>query len=174
MADKKELKDIRPAKGGVKIQKKPRPAQQPKQQAQPKVEQDVKPPAPLESLPPPTDEAVRFMTQLNEAKQGLIDAMQEFNKLLKNRKLAENKSVKENEEEQGVVNQLAVAAIAVESLNPGEGLLGVCILAVRQALALRDAGNALAYEVHQLKEKIAALEGKVGSIENDIYEEPNA
>jgi hypothetical protein len=100
--------------------------------------------------------------------------MQEFNKLLKNRKLAENKSIKENEEEQNAVNQLAVAAIAVENLNPGEGLLGVCILAVRQALALRDAGNVLAFEIYQLKEKIAALDGKIDSIENDIYETPNA
>ncbi len=172
MADKKDLQDIRPAKGGVKIQKKPRPEK--RQQLQPKVVQDVKPDIPVENLPPPTDEAIRFVTQLNEAKQGLIDAMQEFNKLLKNRKLAENRSIKENEEEQSAVNQLALAAVAVEGLNPGEGLLGICILAVRQALVLRDAGNTLAYETYQLREKIVALEGKIVSIENDIYENPNA
>lgn len=100
--------------------------------------------------------------------------MQEFNKLLKSRKLVENRSVKENEEEQNVVNQLAVAAVGVEALNPGEGLLGICILAVRQALVLRDAGNALAYETFQLKEKIATLEGRIDGIENDVYEDPDA
>jgi len=130
---------------------------------------------PVENLPSPTDEAVKFMTQLNEAKQILIDAMQEFNKLLKNRKLAENRSIKENEEEQNAVSQLALAVLGVESLNPGEGMLGICILAVRQALTLRDAGNTLAYEIHQLKEKIVLLEGKINDIESDVYEDnPNA
>jgi hypothetical protein len=173
MADKKDLQDIRPAKGGVKIQKKQRSEKQ-KQQAQPKVIQDVRPDIPMENLPSPTDEAIRFMTQLSEAKQVLIDAMQEFNKLLKNRKLVENRSVKENENEQDVVNQLAVAAIGVEGLNPGEGLLGICILAVRQALVLRDAGNTLAYETFQLKERITTLERRIDGIENDVYESPDA
>ena len=101
--------------------------------------------------------------------------MQEFNKLLKNRKLAENRSIKENEEEQNAVSQLALAVLGVESLNPGEGMLGICILAVRQALTLRDAGNTLAYEIHQLKEKIVLLEGKINDIESDVYEDnPNA
>jgi hypothetical protein len=98
--------------------------------------------------------------------------MQVFNKLLKNRKLAENRSIKENEEEQSVVNQLAISALGVENLNPGEGLLGICILAIRQALVLRDAGNALAYELYQLKEKYTLLENKIKTIEDDVYEKP--
>lgn len=174
MADKKDLQDIRPARGGVKIQKKQRSEKQKRQAQQPKIVQDVNPAVPAEDLPPPTDEAIRFMTQLSEAKQVLIDAMQDFNKLLKSRKLVENRSVKENEEEQDVVNRLAVAAVGVEALNPGEGLLGICILAVRQALVLRDAGNALAYETFQLKERIATLEGRIDGIENDVYEDPDA
>jgi hypothetical protein len=100
--------------------------------------------------------------------------MQEFNKLLKIRKLAENRSVQDNEDEQDIVNKLAIAAVGVEALNPGEGLLGICILAVRQALVLRDAGNTLAYETFQLKERIATLEGRIDSIENDVYESPDA
>lgn len=170
MADKKDPKDVRPAKGGVKIQKKPRPVPQ-QQPQQSKVIRDVRPDVPVGELPPPTDDALQFMARLNEAKQDLIDAMQGFNKLLKNRKLAENRSVKENEEEQEAVGRLAQAAVAVENLNPGEGLLGVCILAVRQALALRDAGNELAYQTSLLEEKIAALGARITSMENDVYED---
>jgi len=154
----------------VKIQKKQRP--KPVKQERPQITQDVKPDVPIETLPPPTDEAIRFTMQLNEAKQVLIDAMQVFNKLLKNRKLAENRSIKENEEEQSVVNQLAISALGVENLNPGEGLLGICILAIRQALVLRDAGNVLAYELYQLKEKYTLLENKINTIEDDVYEKP--
>ena len=154
----------------MKIQKKQR--SKPVKQERPQITQDVKPDMPIEALPPPTDEAIRFTTQLNEAKQVLIDAMQVFNKLLKNRKLAENRSIKENEEEQSVVNQLAISALGVENLNPGEGLLGICILAIRQALVLRDAGNALAYELYQLKEKYTLLENKIKIIEDDVYEKP--
>ena len=49
------------------------------------------------------------------------------------------------------------AAIAMESLSPDEGLLGMATLAVRQGLSLRDAGNRLAYELEQTRRELKAL-----------------
>ena len=114
-----------------------------------------------EELPPPTDEAINIASQLSAANQELMDVMKAFNKLLGDQTLPENKSLKDKQMEQSVVNRLATAAISVENLSPGQGLLGLSILAIRQALSLRNAGNLLAYKLHQVEEKIQLLEEKV-------------
>jgi hypothetical protein len=141
----------------------------------PKIIQDVKLNSPIENMPAPTEDAMKMLTQLNEAKQGLLDAMRDFNRLLGNRTLKENRTIKDNELEQSVVVNLAQSAKMVEQLDLGEGILGLCILSLRQALTLRDAGNGLAYEIQKIKEKITNIENKIQTIESDIYEsvEPN-
>lgn len=88
----------------------------------------------------------------------LMDAMKAFNKLLNDQVLPENKPSKDKENEQNAVNRLASAAINVENLSPGQGLLALSILSIRQALSLRDAGNTLAYKVYQMEEKIQKIE----------------
>jgi hypothetical protein len=107
---------------------------------------------------PPTEEASKLLAQLSVYKQNLVGTMKEFNRLLSIRTLAENKSINEKDNEQSIVNKLAQAALSVEQLSPKEGLLALCILAIRQSLSLRDAGNEMAYKISQLEEKIKTLE----------------
>lgn len=113
--------------------------------------------APQGKTPDPTEDAVKMVARLNEAKQTLMENMKEFNKILNNNVLSENKSVKENEQEQLVINNLVKSALVVDNLNNGEGLLALCVLSIRQGLSLRDAGNRLAYQIDQLKKEIKQL-----------------
>lgn len=100
----------------------------------------------------------------------LVGAMQDFNKLLTDRKLPQNKSIQENENEQNVLGILVKHVLELEELNPKEGLLSMCVLSLRQSLALRDAGNNMAYRVQELNIKLSALENKIKQIEDDVYE----
>ena len=121
----------------------------------PKIIQDVKE---SNSIEPPTEDAIKLMNQLSGVKQKLFDSMKEFNKLLNNRILPENKSTIEKDNEQNVVNSLAQSAMLVEQLSPKEGLLAICILAIRQSLSLRDAGNEIAHRLISLESRISKLE----------------
>jgi len=155
MADRN--KEIRPARG-VKIQPRKTIAETPSQIKPTRVVSNVIPSAPIEELPPPSEDAARVLNELNRAKEGLLVGMKEFSALLKDSKLPENRSLEDKRNEQNVVLNQMHAAGEVEKLSPQEGVLGVAIFAVRQALSLRDAGNRLAYEIYQLAQRIEKLE----------------
>lgn len=138
------------------------PVQKEIKREQPTIISNVKP---QEELQPPSEEATKLMAQMSVYKQNLVGAMKEFNKLLNVRTLVENKSVNEKDNEQNIVNKLAQAALSVEQLSPKEGLLALCILAIRQSLSLRDAGNEMAYKISQLEEKIKTLESNPANVE---------
>lgn len=112
---------------------------------------------PSEPIPEPNEEAIKLVGKLNKAKQILMEDMKEFNKMLTTNILAENKSIKEQEREQSIINNMIKSALKVEHINQGEGLLGLCVLAIRQGLSLRDAGNRLAYQIDQLRKEVEYL-----------------
>lgn len=91
--------------------------------------------------------------------------MKDFNDLLKIRTLSENKTEDDKRKEQDVVGQLAMAALNVDELSPKEGLLSLCILAIRQALSLRDAGNELVFKMVQLENRLKKIEEKEKTVE---------
>jgi hypothetical protein len=153
MMKNKSLDEIRPARGVKTSSRKVPPP--PPRQTRPQVIKDVQPVA--GDLPPPTEEAARFILESNRAREALIEAMKGFNRLMGHRVLPENKSIKESEEERAAVEALVNAAKAMEAISPGEGLLGMAILAVRQGLTLRDAGNHLAYELEQTRRDLREL-----------------
>ena len=111
-----------------------------------------------EEMPLPNEDAARIVAQLNGHKEDLMNAMRTFNRLLNNSTLSENKSVSDKQQEQNIVNQLAQSALEIEKLSPGEGIIGLCVLAVRQGLSLRDAGNVLSYRVHKLEGKMKSID----------------
>jgi hypothetical protein len=106
---------------------------------------------PIETDNSPSEEAIKIVNELSKYKSEFTSSMRAFNSLLNISILPENKSQSDLNNEQSVINKLIKDAINVDSLSPGEGVLGLCILALRQGLMLRDAGNKLAYEVHKLK-----------------------
>jgi len=144
----KSLDEIRPAGKGVKtINKRPR------------VVKDVQ--QPTVDAPPPSEEATRIVIESNRAKERLIESIKGINRLMNRSVLPENRSVKENDEERALVAELVNAAVAMEWLSPGEGLLGMATLAVRQGLSLRDAGNRLAYELEQTRRELGVLRNQL-------------
>lgn len=158
MVSKKELSEIRPAKGAVKIKRKD-PLPKIKHESA-KIIQNIS----ENKTSEPTEEALRIESKLGIANKELMDSMKAFNSLLNDQTLPENKSSKDKNIEQSIVNRLASAALVVEGLSSGQGLLGLSILAIRQSLSLRDAGNYLAYKLSQVEEKLIALEDKVTNL----------
>ena len=110
-----------------------------------------------EDISPPSEEAAKIVIEHNRAKDKLIESIKGVNRLMNRQVLPENRSVKENDEERAAITELVISAIAMEELSPGEGLLGMATLAVRQGLSLRDAGNRLAYELEQLRRELKVL-----------------
>ncbi len=160
MADKRDLSEIRPAKG-VKIKKIKKEEQ--KGTDKPYILKNVDPGVPLDQLPPPTEESAKIRSQINDAKIDLLESMKEFNSLLNVKVLLQNKSQKDRDYEKAVISKMIKAAENLERYTPSEGALAVCIFAVRQALILRDAGNELAYELENVKKDLE-------QIKRDIYE----
>ena len=111
----------------------------------------------VEQTDPPSQDAIDIMKQLNAHKEDLVRAMKEFNVVLNNSTLKENKSIKQTQHEQALINTLAQAAASINTLSPGEGSIGLCVFALRQTLSLRDAGNQLAYKIQKLSDKIDSL-----------------
>ena len=99
--------------------------------------------------------------------------MKEFSKLLNNKTLSSNRSVKEKEHENRVIDELIRAAVTVDRLNSGqnEGVLSLSIFSARLSLLLRNAGNELAYEVKKLSDRISALEGSQNGSEEHKEDE---
>jgi hypothetical protein len=148
----KNLDEIRPVEKGVKAVPRKTLSQQ---QTRPQVIKNVQPLS--ENIPPPSEEAAKIVIDNNRAKDKLIEAIKGVNRLMNRQVLSENRSVKENDEERAAVTELVNAAIAMEMLSPGEGLLGMATLAIRQGLSLRDAGNRLAYELDQTRRELRVL-----------------
>ena len=161
--NKKSLEEIKPAQGGVKLKRRDPEVKKEVKHNPPQIIQNVKPEDIMEF---PTEEALKLVAKSSNSKEELLLAMREFNGLLKIRVLSENKTEDEKKQEQSVVSKLAQAALDVEDLSPHEGLLSLSILAIRQALSLRDAGNEMAYKISQLESKMKILEEKVDTIKS--------
>jgi hypothetical protein len=160
----KNLEEIRPATKGVKIAA-PRPAALPPQQSRPRVVKDVAPVP--EEIPNPSEEATKVVIQHKRAYEELTGAIKGVNRLMNRQVLPENRSVKDNDEEHSAIAALVNAAMEMERISPGEGLLGMAILAVRQGLSLRDAGNRLACELDQIRREVKVLQAAYSQGKND-------
>jgi len=135
----------------VKIQNKPKVI---KSQEQTKVLQDVEKYYPGKELPTPTEEGININQKLSMLRQDLFNSMKLFNKLLLVKVLPENKSVKEKEHEQEVINNLVQNVTEIEKINQGEGVLALCVLSLRHTLSLRDAFNQQSYEINKIYDMI--------------------
>ena len=134
----------------------------------------MRPDSPNEQTEPPTEEAVKFISKLNNAKQELVSVMREFSRLLNIKTLPVNKTDKEKEHESRIIDELIRAAITVDRINPeqSEGVLSLSVFAARLSLLLRNAGNELAYEVQKMNDRISVLEGSEPEKEEEPKEDP--
>lgn len=158
----KKLDDIRPAKG-VKIKNKTQEVNVP-EQVEPKVVQNVQPTGEPAA---PTSAGLQINFMVIEAREKLIKAMKDFNRILANNVLTENKSIKDKEEEQQVIDDLTGSAQIIDKFSDGEGTLALCIYAIRQSLLLRDAGNRLAYEINEIKKSLNPQKTEAKDVDMD-------
>lgn len=121
--------------------------------------QNVNPP---ENIEPPTKEAVEIVERIKKAKEALLLAMRNFNSLLNDTKLLENKSENDKGVEANVINELIRASQEVEFLQPGEGVMSLCIFATRLSLSLRNSHNKIAHKNYLLEKRIENIEKAVG------------
>jgi hypothetical protein len=87
-----------------------------------------------------------------------MEAVRDINRnIMSSTVLPENRSTAQETAEKQAVKRLWDAAVALENVSPGEGLLGMATLAVRQGFLLRDAGNRLAYRLSVLEREMREM-----------------
>lgn len=98
------------------------------------------------------------MAAAGKAREELMESVRYINReLMSSTVLPENRSVAQETAEKQAVKRLWDAAVALENVSPGEGLLGMATLAVRQGFLLRDAGNRLSYRLSLLERDMRAM-----------------
>lgn len=110
-----------------------------------------------QSSPVPTIEE-----RIKQARQNLEKCFKEYHRLLNDKVLDSNKSEAQKNVEKKIVDDLHRACLALESLNVGEGLLSMAVIAIREHLKIRDRVNELEYELFKTKRDIAALMKELG------------
>lgn len=153
----KSLNDIIPASKGVKIKNKSK-IKKDVNIKPPIIKKNVMPVPQGELSTPPTDEALKTVIKNSKIQDKLVDAMKNINQLMNVRILPENKSIKHKENEMNAVTELVKCAMEIEEISPGEGIIAISTLAVRQGFSLRDAGNRLAYQISKMENKLLEIE----------------
>ena len=88
-------------------------------------------------------------------------AFKEFHELVSNKVLDENKSAAVKNTEKAVVDRLVRAAVALDEVNVGEGILSLASIAIREQLIVRDRVNHLEYELLKAIRELNLLKEKV-------------
>ena len=93
----------------------------------------------------------------NNAQNGIENAFNEFKKLMSDKTHPDNQTPAYHNNVVSTLNRLLVAADELDGVNPGEGIFGLIVLALRSCLKLRDDNVALEVEMQSLKREINRL-----------------
>jgi len=96
------------------------------------------------------------------AKLELEQAFKEFDGILKDKVLEQNKSIAKKNIEKDVVDKLYKSAVNLENLNSGEGVMSLCIIVIRELLRDRDRTNGLEFQICSLKRDLAKIKNDLG------------
>jgi hypothetical protein len=90
-------------------------------------------------------------------------AFKEFHKnVFSSKVLDKNKTAAVKKTEKHIVDRLVKAAVSLDTVNQGEGLLALCTVMVRELLTSRDRMNDLEYEMCLQKKELASLKQELG------------
>jgi hypothetical protein len=113
------------------------------------------------SAPPPQPQNAQ--QNYAKMKQELEEAFKEFHqKHFLSKLLDENKSAAVKKTEQASVDRLVKAAVALDSINVGEGILALSVIAIREQLAIRDRVNELEYELCKVLRDVQNMKQELG------------
>ena len=90
-------------------------------------------------------------------KRKLEALMIEFNKLLIDKTLSQNKTNSQVTMETDYMQRLISTAHELDQLNPYEGTYALLVLALRQGLYFKDAIHAIEHDVHEITKENAKL-----------------
>jgi len=93
--------------------------------------------------------------KLRKTRQQLEVAFKDFHLLLGDKVLDANKSDGAKKTEELKVNNLYKAAVALDNINYGEGVMSLAIIAMREMLKVRDKVNELEYTLYLTRKEIA-------------------
>lgn len=100
----------------------------------------------------------------NQAKINAENSMSEFKKILSDKTHPDNQTPAYQNNVVHVLNKLLVSADELDSHNPGEGIFGLIVLAIRSVLKIKDENVKLEVELNSLKREIERLkkQGNMG------------
>jgi hypothetical protein len=93
----------------------------------------------------------------SEAQSKVENAFNDFKKLLSDKTHADNQTPAYHNNVVSILNRLLVAADELDGINPGEGIFGLIVLALRSCLKLKDNNTALEVEIRDLRREIGRL-----------------
>ena len=160
MAHSKKLEDIKPARGSVKSFGK-------KKQIV-KGDNDNLSYRDVENVPRPPQDILELSREVEDLKLKFVQSLKNVNELMKVRTLPENKSQDEKNLETSVINELVSFGMKLDEINNKEGLVGMVILAIRQAFSLRDAGNIMAHKISTLQSELKEIGNRLIDIESKL------
>jgi len=123
---------------------------------------DNKKPAPTLSAPPPMPTPTTIEEKLRRARADFEQSFKSFHELLGDKVLKINKSAAANKQEKYVVDQVVRSCVNLDSLNAGEGVMALAVVALREHLKVRDRVNELEYELELAKREIKNLKKELG------------
>ena len=92
-----------------------------------------------------------------KAQSDVEKAFNDFKQLLANKTHPDNQTPAYHNNVISVLNRLLVAADELDGVNPGEGIFGLIILALRSSLKLNDDNVKLEVEIRELRREINRL-----------------
>jgi len=113
--------------------------------------------------------SIQNQQDLVRKKHALEVAFKEFHELVSVKVLKENKSPQIKDAEKQVVGRLIQAAIELEQVNVGEGIISLVSVAIREHLAARDRINEIEYKLYKLMRDVKQMQKDGGK--NDSKKE---
>ena len=92
-----------------------------------------------------------------EVQSNIEGAFNEYKKLLADKVHPDNQTPAYHNNVVSTLNRLLVAADELDAVNPGEGIFGLIILALRSSLKLRDDNVKLEVQIRELNREISRL-----------------
>lgn len=97
-----------------------------------------------------------------EAQNTVESAFDGYKKLLSDKTHPDNQTPAYHNNVVAILNRLLVAADELDGVNPGEGIFGLIILALRSTLKLKDDNVKMEVEIRELKREIGRLKKNQG------------
>lgn len=110
-----------------------------------------------------TEEYTDIQTEYNKRKTAFEEAFKDFHKqVFSSKVLDSNKSSAVKNTEMHLIDKMINSAIALDTVNSGEGLLALSTIAVRELLTMRDRVNELEYLLYKNIKEVTHINKELG------------